>query len=83
MAQNTDCIICSDSREYDCFEYARDSVRMGIKRGYILITHEASEHVGTLEVANWLRPLVPQVPVQYIPTADEFWAVQCNAVYRF
>jgi putative NIF3 family GTP cyclohydrolase 1 type 2 len=75
MATDADAIINSDTREYDCYEYQRDSVHMGIKRGYINITHEASEDVGTQEVANWIRPLVPEVEVRYIPTTDEFWGV--------
>ena len=75
MAADADAIISSDSREYDCFEYARDSVRMGIKRGYIYITHEASEDVGMQAFANWMRPFVTEVPVKYIPTTDEFWSV--------
>jgi len=75
MGADADAIINSDTREYDCYEYQRDSVHMGIKRGYINISHEASEDVGTQEVANWLRPLVPEIPVKYIPTTDEFWGV--------
>ncbi len=75
MGMDADCIISSDSREYNCYEYARDSVHMGIKRGYIYIAHEAAEDVGTQEVANWLRPLVPEVEVRYMPTTDEFWGV--------
>jgi putative NIF3 family GTP cyclohydrolase 1 type 2 len=75
MASDADCVISSDSREYDCFEYARDSVRMGIKRGYIYITHEAAEDVGMQNFANWLKPFVPELPIQYISTTDEFWNV--------
>jgi len=68
-------VICSDSREYECFEYSRDAVKAGIKRGYVYISHEAFEDVGMQAFASWLKPLVPEVPVQYIPTTDEFWNV--------
>jgi putative NIF3 family GTP cyclohydrolase 1 type 2 len=75
LTQNVDAVICSDSREYECFEYSRDAVKAGVKRGYIYISHEAFEDVGMQAFASWLKPLVPEVPVQYIPTTDEFWSV--------
>ena len=75
LTQDFDAVICSDSREYECFEYSRDAVKAGVKRGYIYISHEAFEDVGMQAFANWLKPLVPEVPVQYIPTTDEFWSV--------
>jgi putative NIF3 family GTP cyclohydrolase 1 type 2 len=75
MAQPVDCIIASDAREYDTFEYARDAVLAGTARGVIYISHEASEDVGMDWFAKWLKPLVPEVPVRYIPTTDDFWTV--------
>lgn len=75
MSQAVDCIIASDAREHDTFEYARDAVLAGIPRGVIFISHEAAEDVGMGWFARWLRPLVPEVPVQYISTTDEFWTV--------
>lgn len=75
LTQKVDAVICSDSREYECFEYSRDAVKAGIKRGYIYISHEAFEDVGMQAFATWLKPLVPEVTVQYVPTADGFWSV--------
>ena len=75
MAQAVDCIIASEAREYDTFEYARDAVFAGAHRGVIIISHEASEDAGMDWFAQWLRPLVPEVPVRYISTTDEFWTV--------
>lgn len=75
MAADADCVVCSDSREYDCYEYARDAYHAGIKRGYIYTTHEASEDAGMMEFANWMKPFVTEIPVQYVPTTDEFWSV--------
>ena len=70
-------LISSDSREYRLLlEYARDSYfSWGVKREYIYITHEAAEDVGMLEFANWMKPFVTEVPVQFISTTDEFWSV--------
>ena len=41
----------------------------------IYISHEASEDVGMDWFARWLGPLVPELPVRYISTTDEFWTV--------
>ena len=70
-----DCILVSETREYDSFEYARDTVLSGAQRGAIFISHTAGEDLGMEEFARWLKPLVPEVPIQFIPTTDELWTV--------
>ncbi len=75
-APEDDCNIGSDCKEYDAYEYARDAVATsGGKKGAIYIAHEAHEDPGMGWFANWLKPLVPEVPVQYITTTDEFWSL--------
>jgi len=81
LAQNmealpkADCILVSETREYDSFEYARDTVLSGAHKGAIFISHASGEDLGMEEFAHWLKPLVPEVPIQFIPTTDEFWTV--------
>jgi putative NIF3 family GTP cyclohydrolase 1 type 2 len=81
LAQNmealpvADCIIVSEAREYDSFEYARDTVLSGAPKGAIFISHESGEDAGMDEFARWLKPFVPEVPVRLISTTDEFWTV--------
>ena len=81
LAQNmeaiagADCTIVSEAREYDSFEYARDTVLSGAQRGVIFISHESGEDAGMDEFARWLRPFVPEVPVRLVSTTDEFWTV--------
>jgi putative NIF3 family GTP cyclohydrolase 1 type 2 len=70
-----DCLLVSEAREYDSYEYVRDAVLSGEKRGAIFISHEAGEEAGMDEFATWLKPLVTEVPVQFIPTRDVFWTV--------
>jgi putative NIF3 family GTP cyclohydrolase 1 type 2 len=73
--QAADCAIVSEAREYDSFEYARDAVLSGAKKGAIFISHESGEDAGMGWFADWLRPLVPEVPVKLVSTTDEFWTV--------
>jgi putative NIF3 family GTP cyclohydrolase 1 type 2 len=81
LAQNmaaimeADCTVVSEAREYDSFEYARDAVLSGAKKGVIFISHESGEDAGMEEFARWLKPFVPEVPVRLVSTTDEFWTV--------
>jgi putative NIF3 family GTP cyclohydrolase 1 type 2 len=75
FAADTDCKIANDAREWDTFEYARDVIFLGRKKGVILISHEAAEEGGMAWFAEWLKPLIPEVPVQYILTGCDFWTV--------
>ena len=70
-----DCIIVSEAREYDSFEYVRDTVLSGAQKGAIFISHESGEDAGMEEFAQWLKPFVPEMPVRLISTTDEFWTV--------
>jgi putative NIF3 family GTP cyclohydrolase 1 type 2 len=73
--QQGDCVIVSEAREYDSFEYARDVVLSGAAKGAIFISHQAGEDMGMDEFARWLKPIVTEVPIRFIPTTDEFWTV--------
>jgi putative NIF3 family GTP cyclohydrolase 1 type 2 len=75
MMPKVDCILVSETREYDSFEYARDIVLTGAKKGAIFISHTSGEDFGMQEMERWLKPLVPEVPIKFIPTTDEFWTV--------
>jgi putative NIF3 family GTP cyclohydrolase 1 type 2 len=75
LSSDVDCILVSEAREYDTFEYVRDTILTGAKKGAIFISHLSGEDEGMNEFARWLKPLVPEVPVQFIPTTDEFWTV--------
>jgi putative NIF3 family GTP cyclohydrolase 1 type 2 len=72
---SADCILVSETREYDSFEYARDTVQSGAHKGAIFISHEAGEDLGMEYFARWLKPFVSEVPIRYIATTDEFWTV--------
>ena len=75
MMPKVDCILVSETREYDSFEYARDMVLTGARKGAIFISHTSGEDFGMQEMERWLKPFVPEVPIKFIPTTDEFWTV--------
>ena len=70
-----DVIIVSEAREYDSFEYVRDMVRTGAKKAAIFMSHTSGEDEGMHEFATWAPAFIPEVPIRYIATTDEFWTV--------
>jgi putative NIF3 family GTP cyclohydrolase 1 type 2 len=72
---NFDCLISNDNREYDTYEYMRDIVLSGAKKGAIFTSHSTGEDTGMEEFERWAKPFIPEVPIKFIPTTDEFWTV--------
>jgi putative NIF3 family GTP cyclohydrolase 1 type 2 len=73
--QTADAILVSETREYDSFEYVRDVVLSGQKKGAIFISHSSGEDEGMRYFAEWSQPFLPEVKVKFIPTTDEYWTV--------
>jgi len=55
-------------------EYILDAAAIGQPRAMILLGHMLSEDFGMQEVANWMRPLLPGVEVEWIPAGEPFGA---------
>jgi putative NIF3 family GTP cyclohydrolase 1 type 2 len=53
-------------------EYMLDAAADDQKKGVILLGHMMSEDWGMREVAEWLRPLVPETTVEWIPAGEPF-----------
>ena len=68
-----DAVIAGEIREWESSEYARDVVNAGRGKGLILVGRSLSEDAGMKVCAEWLRPLVPEVPVRWQPAGDPYW----------
>jgi outer membrane protein assembly factor BamB/putative NIF3 family GTP cyclohydrolase 1 type 2 len=73
LLPRVDVLVVFEARERDAIEYARDTVLSGQNKALIALAHEAGEEEGMREMALWLRPLVPEVPVDFVPAGDQFW----------
>lgn len=71
--QDADIVVVFEARERETPEYVRDTVAMGQKKGLVLIAHEAGEEAGMNEFASWLRTIVTEVPIQFVPAHDHYW----------
>jgi putative NIF3 family GTP cyclohydrolase 1 type 2 len=54
--------------------YVLDAASLGIPKGWIMLGHNISEEQGMLEMAQWIKGFVPEVPVQLVKAGEPFWA---------
>jgi putative NIF3 family GTP cyclohydrolase 1 type 2 len=77
-ASDVDVVISGEQQEVDGAldspEYALDAAALGIPKGWIMLGHAVSEEAGMLEMAQWIKGFVPEVPVQLIAAGEPFWA---------
>jgi len=59
---------------FDSPEYVLDAVSLGIPKGWIMLGHAISEEQGMLEMADWIKSFVSEVPVQLIRGGEPFWS---------
>jgi putative NIF3 family GTP cyclohydrolase 1 type 2 len=76
-AADVDVVISGEQQEVDGFldgpEYVVDAAALGIPKGWIMLGHAVSEEAGMLEMAQWIRGFVPEVPVQLVKAGEPFW----------
>jgi putative NIF3 family GTP cyclohydrolase 1 type 2 len=77
-SDEVDVVISGEQQEADgAFDgpaYVLDAVTLGVTKGWIMLGHVISEEAGMLEMADWIRKLVPEIPVQFVPAGEPFWA---------
>jgi putative NIF3 family GTP cyclohydrolase 1 type 2 len=59
---------------FDNTEYARDATALGMPKGLIIMGHIVSEEPGMESCAEWLRTFVKDIPIEFIPAKEPFWA---------
>jgi putative NIF3 family GTP cyclohydrolase 1 type 2 len=70
---HVDAVVAGEIREWESSEYARDTITAGAEKALILIGRTLSEDAGMNVCAQWLRPLVSEVPVRWVPVGDPYW----------
>ncbi len=71
---DVDVFVCGETREWELVEYVCDSITAGNRKALILLGHVVSEQGGMSYCAEWLRPFIPEVPIEFIPTREPFWS---------
>ena len=68
-----DVIVAGEVQEWESATYAQDVVFAGIKKGFISIGRVVNEAPGMQVCADWLKTVVPEVPVRFIAAGDPYW----------
>jgi putative NIF3 family GTP cyclohydrolase 1 type 2 len=69
----TDVLICGETREWELVEYCQDSIKSGNKKALVVIGHVLSEQGGMILCGDWLKPFIPEVPIEFVAAAEPFW----------
>jgi putative NIF3 family GTP cyclohydrolase 1 type 2 len=73
---NIDAVVSGEQQEsdgnFDSPAYALDAQALGIAKGWIMLGHAVSEEQGMLEMADWIRKFVSEVPVQLVKAGEPF-----------
>ena len=66
--QTNDAVLMSEPQDCDAFPYRRDGIALGLPhpKGLIAIPHERFEEWAEQDAPAWLKPLVPEVPIEFI-----------------
>ena len=70
---DVDVLVIGEAREWEVIEYAQDTIASGKKKGLIILGHVISEEEGMRNCAKWLKRLISEVPVEFIPAGEPFW----------
>jgi putative NIF3 family GTP cyclohydrolase 1 type 2 len=73
---DVDVMICGETREWELVEYVQDQIAAGAKKALIVVNHVVSEQSGMRYCAEWLKPMVPEVPVEFMASKEPFWVAR-------
>ena len=69
---NIDTIVCGETTEWTSVSYVRDAALLGMNKGMIILGHNRTEESGMKHFGDWLRPLVGDIPIVFIPSGEPF-----------
>jgi putative NIF3 family GTP cyclohydrolase 1 type 2 len=73
--EKLDLIIYGEGPEWETPEYVRDAIHQGKQKALILLGHAESEESGMKNLAEWLKEIVPDLPIFYIPEKSLFQVI--------
>lgn len=63
----------SEMREWESAEYVRELINSGEKKGYIVLSHEASEEQGMARFTEFMKSALPNLTTVFLPTNDRMY----------
>lgn len=68
-----DVLVCGYAREWEVVEYCQDMISAGVKKAVILLGENASVQAGMKFSADWIKSVITEVPVNFIPLPEPYW----------
>ena len=75
-------LVAGEASEWETVEYARDAAAQGRHKALILLGHETSEEAGMRYCAEWLKNVLPGVPVEYIRAGEPYWMPESTVIAK-
>ena len=72
-AADVDVIVAGEVQEWESATYVQDVAFAGIKKGFISIGRVVNEVPGMQVCADWLKTIVPEVPIGFVSAGDPYW----------
>ncbi len=72
--KNVDVVLAGESPQWETYEYMRDAVDQGRKKGIVFLGHITSEQSGMHYCATWLKGFITDIPVFYVESGPSFWS---------
>ena len=72
LAKEIDVLIVGESQEWEAVEYVRDAAHIFKNKGMIIMGHARSEEPGMEYLVEWLKPILPDIKISFIPSNDPF-----------
>jgi putative NIF3 family GTP cyclohydrolase 1 type 2 len=73
MLPTVDVIVAGEVQEWESATYAQDVAFAGIRKGFISIGRVVNEAPGMQVCADWLKTIVPEVPIRFVSAGDPYW----------
>ncbi|MBI4876781.1 MAG: Nif3-like dinuclear metal center hexameric protein [Acidobacteria bacterium] len=69
-------LLVGEGNEWQTAEYVRDAAAAGQRKAVILLGHVLSEEAGMEYCARWLKTFLSDLPIEFIPAGEPFWAAK-------
>lgn len=67
-----DALICGDITEWTTCAYVRDASQLGFTKSMIILGHNRTEEAGMKYLPDWLKTLMPEIPVRFVEAGEPF-----------
>jgi putative NIF3 family GTP cyclohydrolase 1 type 2 len=73
MLPTVDVIVAGEVQEWESATYVQDVAFAGVKKGFVSIGRVVNEAPGMQACADWLKSIVPEVPIRFVSAGDPYW----------